>query len=121
MAFQNLSIKSKVMAVIMLTSVSVLLLTGAAFTLFDLFSYKQTLVRTLSTQASIIANDSTYALLFQDEETAQQNLSAVRAEPHIVAAALYDEQGNLFVRYPASAPTNAFPSAPGSLGHRFEG
>src|SRR5436190_12548558 len=119
-AFQDLPIKRKVMAVIMMTSFSVLLLTAAAFVVADSFSYRQTIVRELSIHAAIISDSSSAALIFQDEEAAQQNLRAVRAEPHIVAAALYDDQGVIFVRYPVSTPTNAFPSAPGKLGYHFE-
>ena len=86
MAFQDLPIKRKVMAVIMLTSVSVLVLTAAAFMVYDSVSYRQTMVRSLSTTSSIIADASTAALLFLDEETAQQILGSLRVEPHIVAA-----------------------------------
>ena len=53
MAFQDLPIKRKVMAVIMLTSVSVLVLTAAAFMVYDSVSYRQTMVRSLSTTGSI--------------------------------------------------------------------
>src|SRR5437016_1090315 len=98
MPFQDLPIKRKVMTVILMTSFSVLLLTTVAFTVSDLISYRKDLVNSLLTTAAITADDCTAPLMFQDEETAQQYLGAVKAEPQIVAAALYDEQGNLFVR-----------------------
>ena len=88
MAFQNLPIKRKVMAVIMLTSVVALLLTTTAFMVYDFLSYRQTLVRTLSTTSSIIADESTAALAFKNESDAQQILGALKADSHIVAAAL---------------------------------
>ena len=44
MGFQDQSIKRKTLAVIMLTSVVVLLLTAAAFTVYDLVTYRQNLV-----------------------------------------------------------------------------
>ena len=44
MGFKDQSIKRKTMAVIMLTSVAVLLLTAAAFTVYDLATYRQNLV-----------------------------------------------------------------------------
>src|SRR5690349_25165793 len=120
MPFQNLPIKRKVTLVIMLTSVTVLLLTVAAFMFYDWISYRQNTVLRLSTTASIVADSSTAALLFQDEETAQQLLNALHAESQIIEAALYDDQGKLYVRYPTNRPVNAFPAAPGKPGHSFE-
>ena len=121
MAFQDLTIKRKVMAVIMVTSVAVLLFTAAAFMVYDLVTYRQTMVRHLSTDASIIADNSTAALAFKNESDAQQVLAALHADPHVVAAALYDGQGNLYVRYPTNQSQTAFPAAPGQDGQRFEG
>jgi len=121
MPFQNLPIKRKVTLVIMLTSVTVLLLTVAAFMFYDWISYRQNTVLRLSTTASIVADSSTAALLFQDEETAQQLLNALHAESQIIEAALYDDQGKLYVRYPTNRPVNAFPAAPGKPGYSFEG
>ena len=40
MRFKDQSIKRKTMAVIMLTTVAVLLLTAAAFTVYDLVTYR---------------------------------------------------------------------------------
>ena len=121
MGFQAQSVKRKTMAVIMLTSVAVLLLTTAAFTVYDLVTYRQNMARSLSATAAIIADHSIWALTFRDEKDARATLASLRADPRIAAAALYDVQGSLFVRYPAQAPVSAFPSAPGKGGYRFEG
>ena len=120
MAFQDLPIKRKVMAVIMLTSVAVLLLTVAAFLVYDLVTFRQTMVRNLSITASMIADNSTAALAFKNEDDAQQILAALHADAHIVAAALYDDQGNLYVHYPTNQSAAAFPRTPGKTGYRFE-
>jgi PAS domain S-box-containing protein len=119
MAFQDLPIKKKVMAVVMLTSITALVLTAAAFTVYDSVTYRQTMVSHLSTTASIIADNSTAALAFKNETDAEQVLGALRADPHIVAAALYDDQGNLYVHYPTNQASNAFPVPPGKSGHQF--
>jgi len=86
MVFQNLPIKRKVMAVIMLTSIAVLLLTAAAFMFYDLITFRQTLIRNLDTTASIIADESTAALAYGDEKTAREILAPLRADPQIVRA-----------------------------------
>src|ERR1035437_8811487 len=121
MGLRDQSIKRKTLAVIMLTSVSVLLLTAAAFTVYDLVTYRQNLVHSLSATAAIIADHSISALTFRDEKDARATLASLRADPRIVAAALYDGQGNLFVRYPAQAPVSAFPLVVAKGGQRFEG
>jgi PAS domain S-box-containing protein len=120
MRFLDLPIKRKVMSVIMLTSISVLLLTVVAFMIYDLVTFRQTMIRNLSTTAAIIADESTAALAFDDEHVAREILAALRSEPHVVGAALYDNQGNLFVRYPTNRVASAFPQAPEADGHRFE-
>ncbi|MGO8931664.1 MAG: ATP-binding protein [Limisphaerales bacterium] len=121
MGFQDQSIKRKTMAVMMLTTVAVLLLTAAAFTVYDLATYRQSLVHSLSATAAILADHSTAALAVRDEKDARATLASLRADPRIVAGALYDAQGNVFAHYPAQTPVSAFPSAPGKGGYRHEG
>jgi PAS domain S-box-containing protein len=121
MGFKDQSIKRKTMAVIMLTTVAVLLLTAAAFTGYDLLAYRQSLVHGLSATAAILADHSTAALALRDEKDAQATLASLRADPRIMAGALYDGRGSLFARYPAQAPVGGFPSAPGKGGYRYEG
>src|SRR6266403_2806669 len=109
MSFQDLPIKRKVMGVILLTSLIALLLTAATYMLYDWVTYRQTIIQNLSTSAAIVANNSTAALLFQDEETAQQNLRALKADPHIVAAALYDKDGRIYAHYSPQDVITQFP------------
>jgi PAS domain S-box-containing protein len=115
------SIKRKTMAVIMLTSVSVLLLTVMAFTVFDLLTYRQNLVRSLSATAAVIADHSSSALAAKRETEGQAILGSLRADPRVLGAALYDAQGHLFALYPAQTPASAFPLSPGKGGYQFDG
>jgi signal transduction histidine kinase/CheY-like chemotaxis protein len=46
-------------------------------------------------------------------------LAALKTEPHVTLAALYDQRGNLFSRYPAQATLRLFPPAPQPDGFRF--
>lgn len=100
------------MAVIMLTSITALLFTAAAFMVYDLVTYQHEMVRHLSTLTSLMAENSTAAITFQHDEDAQNLLAALHTEPHIVEAALYDDKGNLFVRYPTNHPASVFPAKP---------
>jgi PAS domain S-box-containing protein len=115
------SIKRKTMAVMMVTSVGVLLLTAIAFTLYDLMTYRENLVHRLSATAAILSDQSVSALASGDRKHAQAILALLRDEPRIESAALYDSSRNLFARYPAQAPASHFPQNPEKGGHHFAG
>lgn len=120
MLFKNTPIRRKLMTVILLTSGAVLLLTCLAFFVYEFLTFRQTTVRHLSTLGKIIAANSTAALAFDDQNDANEILAALQAERHIVAAGLYDEEGNLFSHYPTDLSVHAFPSTPEREGYRFE-
>src|SRR3954468_1215126 len=121
MALQDLPIKRKLVLVIMLTCVVALLLNALAFVVYELVTFRQILARDLATTGAIIADNSTAALAFQIQRDARQVLGALRADPHIVSAALYDKDGQLFMQYPLDAPTNSVSQVPAPDGIRFEG
>ena len=104
----------------MLTSGAVLLLTCSAYFAYDIYTFRQSTVRQLSTLGNIIATNSTAALAFDSKAEAVEILNALKAESHVVAASLYDKNGNLFCRYPATLAENEFPQRPDSDGYRFE-
>jgi PAS domain S-box-containing protein len=120
MTFKDTPIQRKLMLIILLISVVVMLLMRGAFFTYELLTFRQATVRQLSTLGAIIADNSTAALAFQNQDDAQEILAALKAERHIVAASLYDRTGKLFSKYPATLPDDAFPTAPGKEGYRFE-
>jgi PAS domain S-box-containing protein len=119
MKFAELPIRRKIMTAIMLTSITVVILTAAAFMIHDLTNSRKDTIRGFTTLARGTAWNSTAALAFKNENDAREALSSLRAEPQIVRAALYDTQGVLFATYPATAPTNAFPAHPEPVGYHF--
>ena len=120
MAFQDTPIQRKLMTIILGTSGVVLVLTCTTFLTYEFTTFRETEVRQLSTLGEIIATNSTAALAFDNQGDAAEILGALKAEHHIVAAALYDKQGTLFARYPASARARFFPARPDRVGYRFE-
>lgn len=120
MLFKDLPIQKKLMGVIILISGIVLLVTCTAFFAYEVFTFRQTTTRQLSTLGEIIAANSTAALAFDDADNANEILAALKAEQHITAASIYDQQGKLFSHYPASISADAFSSSPGKDGYRFE-
>jgi PAS domain S-box-containing protein len=120
MAFGDWPIRRKLTAMFMLISGLVLLMTSAAFIGYKHLSFRETTRNSLSTLGRIVAANSTASLAFANEADASEILSALKAEPHIVAAALYDRNGRLFARYPTSTSSEALPAAPAPDGYRFE-
>jgi len=92
MAFQDLPIKRRITAVIMLTSLTALLFTTAVFMVYDSISYRQELIRNLGTTTAIFAESSSAMLAFPSDTEAQAMLATLHANKHIVAAAFYDNQ-----------------------------
>jgi signal transduction histidine kinase len=113
-------IKQKLTAMLVLISGLVLLLTSAAFAAYQYWSLRQATRDALSVRGRIIAANSTASLAFSNEADARELLSALRADAHIVAAALYDQDGHVFAAYPANVAGDAVPPAPGPDGYRFE-
>jgi PAS domain S-box-containing protein len=87
---------------------------------YDLVTFRQSLGRNLETQAKIIAQNSTAALAYQNENDARDVLESLQAEPHIVMAALYDAHGNLFVKYPTNISVPATLTSTALRARRFE-
>ena len=103
----------------MLISGIVLFMTCAAFFVYEYITAREMMRRQISTLGQIIATNSTAALAFDNERDAAEMLNALKAETNIKAAALYDEDGRLFAKYPATIPEFYLPKHPGRLGYYF--
>jgi hypothetical protein len=77
--FKNLSIKRKLTMINQLTTALALVVAIVSFIVFENISFRSTLVRELSINAEIIANNSTAAITFDDQKPAEEILSALRA------------------------------------------
>jgi PAS domain S-box-containing protein len=118
---KNTSIRGKLMRVILVTCSVVLVLMCGAYLIFEYFSSKNTIKNNVSTLAVIIASNSSAALAFDSPADATEILDALKADKHIVVAALYDKNGNLFAKYPADIATDLLPLKPGANGFQFNG
>ena len=114
------AIQQKLINVIMSTSSAVTLLICVAFFTYEIFTFRQATLQELETLGQIISSNSTAALAFADQKAADEILSALKAEKHIEAAALYNKNNDLFSIYPTDLPRNSLPLAPGFVGYRFE-
>lgn len=115
-------IQRKLMQVIMMACGVVLLLTCAAFFIYEYITYRNITKQELSTIGQIIATNSTSSLAFGDEGDADEILSSLKAQPHIVAACLYNKDGSILAVYPNTLSRKDFPVAPPKdTGYTFEG
>src|SRR6185436_13233000 len=122
MPTRSMSIRHQLVRMGLLTSGAVLLLTAACFFAYETFTFRQSLREQVDILSKAIATNSTAALAFSNHEDAEEVLQAFAADPHIVAAALYDHDGKLFASYPGGVAG----SIPRKLqdtraGHRYEG
>src|SRR5260370_37152869 len=83
----------------MLVSVGALLWASGGFCAYYLYSFRPALVRNVSIQAQIIGDNTVSALLFNDPHSAENTLSALRANPNLLYAQIYTRDGQPFAGY----------------------
>ena len=93
------SVRGKLLVVALITTAIALLVAGAALLTRDLSIYRQGLTSDLVTEASILALSTGPALAFDDQATAERNVSALSARPAVLAAVIYDARGRVFAQY----------------------
>ena len=105
----------------MATSTAALLLACAVFVAYGLSTFRDALVREVSTLAGVIGENSKAALIFDDQEAAEKTLAALSNEKQIARAAIYRHDSLLFAQYPPGDTDDNFslPDRPQD-GHRFE-
>jgi two-component system, sensor histidine kinase len=87
------------MGVVVKTTAFALVLAAAAMAVQDFTAYRGARVSQLTTEASILGLAVAPALAFDDRAAAERSLSALRAHPAVLAAALYGADGREFARY----------------------
>ena len=120
MSVSTQPIRRKLMRMVLLTSGIVILFTCAMFVANEVITFKQSVARQLDILSKAIAQNSTAALAFDNPDDARAVLAALKADPHIVAAALYDKSGALFASYPEGLASQEFPAKAQAEGYRFE-
>ncbi len=119
--FRDYSIRKKLM-VLTLASVSLaLLLASTAFILIEMSMTRRNMARQMAVIGEVVGANSTAALLFQDERGARGTLEGLRANPRVLAAAIYNKTGTILAHYARSGDgQHQFPARPRSDGLYFE-
>ena len=119
---RNVPIKRKLIAITMLTSGVALLLACVAFMVYDTVVFRGEMATELTSTARIVGDNSSSALAFRDPDSARQTLQSLKANVHIVGAAIYDTDGNVFAAYKRARLAQPFASpALAADGIRFDG
>jgi signal transduction histidine kinase/ActR/RegA family two-component response regulator len=114
-------VRRTLMIVILLTCAVLLVIVSSGFFTYEYLTFRQVTLRNLEILGRAIAANSTAALAFDNPDDAREALSAFKAQPHVIAARLYLNDGRLMASYPdgVAPPASAPPLR--SEGYRFEG
>lgn len=115
------SLRQKLSAVVMLTTLASLLVSVAILIAYDLRHYHRSLLGDMSTQAELLGHMTSAALSFDDQRLAAENLALLRIRPQVRAGAIYNARGELFASYAAPGEVREFPSKAQGDGVQIEG
>ncbi len=93
------SIRNQLSVGILKTTGVVLAIVLGLFVSMELVTSKDAMTRSLTSLSSVIGMNSGPALEFDDSAAAEETLSALQAEEHVMAAVIYDSGGAVFARY----------------------
>jgi signal transduction histidine kinase len=114
--FERASIQQKLRWIAVLTIGGSLLLAGIALIAFNVSRFESEMEEDLKTLAAITAQNSSAPLMFSDTAAALDTLRSLGARPSILAAALYRQDGTLFVRWSRPKAVVKFPPHPPKRG-----
>jgi signal transduction histidine kinase len=113
LSFRNATIKQKLTWMSALASITALLLSGSAFFTYHLVTVRNAIARNLVIQADTIGLNSISALQFNDDRSARETLSALRADANIITATIFSVDGRVFASY--TGHTNSQAAAPATI------
>jgi signal transduction histidine kinase len=105
------SLKTKLTAIVMLTSGVALVAACAGFIVNEMFTFRHTLVLKTSSLAEVIGRSCEIPLSFNRPDEAAENLANLRAEPEILSACIY-YRGKVWARFPGHLRVADFPDEP---------
>jgi uncharacterized membrane protein affecting hemolysin expression len=110
---RNFSLRGKLTAIIMITSSVAVLLACTVFAFYDVTTFRRSLESELGTVAEITGSNMTAALTFGDAKAANEILSSLGIQTHIVEACVYKADGTVLAEFSRGGSKESFtPPAP---------
>ncbi len=108
------SIAKKLTLLNVLASLTAVLVASAGFFAYNWTYVRSSLLDRLKAQAQIVGYNCITPLVFNDPQSAQNTLAALRASSHIIYAAVYEPSGRFFAGYwsTKNAPHTPLPLPP---------
>jgi signal transduction histidine kinase len=97
--FRRLSIRHKLILLVLFICGSVLPVSSAFFIANELVTFRRGMLNELSMLAKIIANTGAAAVTFKDRKAAEKTMADVNVNRHIVFIGIYTAEGDLFAEY----------------------
>ena len=97
--YRNASIRRKLTLVVLCTSLLGLSLACMGLEVYERSNFRESLTSEVAVLADTLGANSAASLVFNDRKSAQEMLAALRAEPHVIASCLYDNDGQIFAEY----------------------
>jgi signal transduction histidine kinase/DNA-binding response OmpR family regulator len=109
---EDLSIRKKLLAIVMVACGATLVLVAILFTLYDRATFLREKKQDLIAAARMIGSNSTAALISHDIRLAREVMDALQAKQHVVSACIYDSDGTIFAKYSRSLNRVVYPASP---------
>jgi signal transduction histidine kinase len=93
------SISGKLVRMNVIVAAIALICACSSFLLYDAYSFRQNLIHSLAAESEIIGSNSISALTFDDADSAQTTLGALRNSPEVVSALIVTPSGTPFAAY----------------------
>ena len=121
------TVRGKLLLASILSKAAAFLVAGVVITGYDMMALRERLVRRLAVQTDIVGANCLSALLFNDPQSAETTLAALRADPRVRAVGLYSADRRMFATYvrdagserilPVEAPAGSGPDYRGRDDH----
>jgi signal transduction histidine kinase len=105
---RNITIKQKLTLILMFTCLVVLLMAITSILAWEWIEKRQDMVSDLNSHAAIIADSSKTEIISTDKQAVTKILSALRTDPSVVYACVYDGQDHIFAEYQRGDITKKF-------------
>ena len=116
---QDLSIRRKLIVIIMVTTAFALLLACSAFVVYERIVYRKTAAQELSTIAQLVSESAAAPLAFNDPASAAEVLGGLKGNARIISAAIYGQNGAILSQYVRDGMADRIPSPVPPIGTEF--